>query len=41
MEGIPTYIRGYLVQIRNFAGDFVNVFREARKLALPVGNYGN
>lgn len=25
-DGIPTYIRGYLEQIRDFKGDFIDVF---------------
>ena len=41
MEGIPAYIRAYLEQIRNFRGDFIDVFKEARTLAKPVGNYAN
>lgn len=41
MDGIPGYICVYLRQIKDFRGDFIDVFKEARLLAKPVGNYAN
>lgn len=32
-EGIPQYIRTYLQQIKEFKGNFIDVFIEARQLA--------
>ena len=41
IEGIPGYIRAYIQEIKDFKGDFIDVFKEARTLAKPVGNYAN
>ncbi len=38
-EGIPQYIKAYLEQIKNFKGDFIEVFKEARVHAPPQGTY--
>lgn len=39
MDGIPAYIKVYLQQIKDFKGDFIDVFKQARTLAKPMGNY--
>lgn len=39
LEGVPLYIRTYLQQIREFKGDFIEVFIEARELAKEKGTY--
>jgi hypothetical protein len=41
LDGIPGYIKSYVEKIKNFNGDFIDVFLEARKLALPQGMYSN
>jgi hypothetical protein len=41
LEGVPSYIRGYLEQIQAFRGDFIDVFTEARQLAKEKGSYAH
>lgn len=38
-EGIPLYIRTYLQQIKEFKGNFIDLFIEARELAKEKGTY--
>ena len=38
-EGVPAYIKSYLEQIKEFKGDFIQVFTEARELAKEKGTY--
>ena len=38
-DGIPAYIKTYLQQIKEFKGNFIDVFTEARELAKEKGVY--
>lgn len=38
-DGIPSYIKIYLQQIKDFKGNFIDVFTEARELAKEKGTY--
>lgn len=41
MRGIPNHIQIYLEQIKEFRGDFIEVFKEAREHAKPTGTYAH
>lgn len=41
VDGIPSYIKSYIEEIKKFNGSFIEVFKEARVHAPPQGSYSH